>query len=95
MTSAHQLALFFNFQLPFSLQGMAKASYAGKRYFEDSAGIYQPLTPYTHWDFRLSKNLGRFEIYFLLKNIFDAHYEYEAGFPGRRREILIGFAWKN
>jgi outer membrane cobalamin receptor len=47
------------------------------------------------WDFRVSKNLGRFKIYFLLKNILDVNYEFEDGFPGPGREILIGFTWKN
>ena len=90
----HKLALFFSFKLPFSLEGHTKTTYTGKRHYEDSEGLFQPLSPYILWDFRLSKNVGRFEIYFLLKNIFDANYEYEDGFPGPGREILFGFAWK-
>ncbi len=91
----HKLALFFSFRLPYSIEGMVKSAYTGKRYFEDRAGNYQSLSPYMLWDLRLSKNLGRFEIYFLLKNILDVNYEFEDGFPGPGREILIGFTWKN
>lgn len=93
--SPHKLALFFSFKLPFFLEATVKASYTDKRYFEDSAGTYQPLSPYMLWDYRLSKNVGRFEIYLLLKNLFDVNYEFEDGFPGPGREILFGFAWKH
>jgi len=91
----HRLTLFFSCRLPFSLDGMVKTSYTSKRYFEDSSGIYQPLSPYVLWDFRLSKSLGHFEIFLLFKNIFDVNYEYEEGFPGPGRELLLGVTWKN
>jgi len=90
----HKLALYFSYRLPFSLEGMVKASYIGKRYFEKPEGVFQSLTSYMLWDLRIYKNLGNFEIYLLLKNLLDENYEFEEGFPGPGREFLIGFSWK-
>lgn len=91
----HKLALIFSYKLPFSLEGMAKALFIDKRYFEDQEGVFKPLSSYILLDFRLSKKLGNFEIFLLLKNLLDENYEFESGFPAPGREFLIGLSWKH
>lgn len=90
----HKLALILNFNLPLALEGMAKALFINKRYFEDRGGEFKPLSPYTLLDLRISKKLGNLEIYLLLKNLMDEYYEFEEGFPGPGREFIVGITWK-
>ena len=91
---AHKASLVFNFRLPLSLEGMLKALYIDKRYFEDLSGVFRTLPPYTLVDIKIFKRLGNAELFFLLKNLFDSIYEFESGFPGPGREFLFGITWK-
>lgn len=90
----HKLSLIFGFKLPFSLRGVIKNTYIGKRYFEDYDGDYKPLNPFTLIDLKVEKDFGAFNLFLMLRNILDTNYESEAGFPGTGREYLAGISWK-
>jgi iron complex outermembrane receptor protein len=91
---SHKLSLFLTYALPFSMEGMVKALFINKRYFEKTDESYEALPSYTIVDLRLSKFLRNFEIFLSLKNILDSNYEYEAGFPAPGREFSVGCSWK-
>ncbi|MFB0565219.1 MAG: TonB-dependent receptor plug domain-containing protein [Candidatus Aminicenantaceae bacterium] len=90
----HKFSLFFEYKLPFSLKGMLKVLYIDKRYFEEPEGEFKHLSSYALLDLRIAKTLGKFEVYLLLKNLFDENYEFEAGFPAPGREYIMGISWK-